>query len=237
MYLERIERYISYYTKSYNLINSISEKNDYSYKLHKKILYISIIDSLSGIIYPNKSPRQSFTKFISGFSNWNYAEYISIPHLSKLLILNPDPKFSVLRKFIFSKIDNWKKGSDIYIDKDLNINEIKKYWPKKISLSEKISGASLDSLKHIHLFYNYRNSLIHSFIALGTDLEVPEHEEPYYWFLTSSNHWDLIYPTEFLNKICKSLIENTETFLKENRIDPIEIIKSGRYWLKQLNKQ
>lgn len=240
MYLERIERFISHFKKQYDLIDSIGDNA--IYKVHKKALYLSLIDGLSGVVYPNKKHRDRFVKFVLCFGEWDHGEYISLPHLFRLLSLNPDPDLESLRKFVFSRFDTWSSGNIMYLDNDVTVPDIKKHWPKRKNYDEPINGIQVDSLKHVHLLYTFRNSLIHEFRPLGTDLEVPEDDAPYYMSLMERPyenkviHWDLIYPTVFFKEICNKIFTNLEAYFKENRIDPIEVIRSGRYWLKELNR-
>ena len=238
MYLKKIERFINYFKNEFNLIESISRSREY--KVHKKALYCSLIDALSGVIYPKKGNRARFVDTILTFGEWKYAEHVSVPHIARLLELNPAPEYSKLRKYIFEKFDEWSEGDLVTLDKDVHIGEVGRLWPKGKEHLEAIDGISLDSLKHVRLLYSYRNSLIHEFRPLGTDAEMPEDENPYYLsisdFEKGYSHWNLIYPTPFFQKICLTIFNNIEPYFKENRIDPIEVVRRGRYWLKGLNK-
>jgi hypothetical protein len=55
-------------------------------------------------------------------------------------------------------------------------------------------------------------------------------------FVVDFSYWNLIYPTPFFQKICTAIFNNIEPYFKENRIDPIEVLRRGRYWLEGLNK-
>ncbi len=243
MYLKRIDRFISYFRKQFDLTNDIGDTP--IYKIHKKALYLSLIDGLSGVIYPNKSSHRSrFVQTVLDFGEWEQAEYVSLPHLARLLALNPDPEFEALRKHVLSQIDTWSSGDLIYLDKDVKANEVGSQWPKGKEHSEPVNEIRLDSLKHVQLLYTFRNSLIHEFRPLGIDLEVPEDDDPYYLSVYDTKedkdmktiHWNLIYPTVFIHNLCKKIIGNLDLYFKENRIDPIEVFSSGKYWLKGLNK-
>jgi hypothetical protein len=238
MYLDKISRFITYFTEQYDLINQIG--NTHKYKIHKKALYCSLIDALSGVVYPTKGNRDRFVSIIIEFGEWIFAERISIPHITRLLELNPAPAYSNLRKYIFGIFEQWRFGELVTLDRDVSIEEVARLWPKGKDNFQPIEGISIDSLKHAHLLYTYRNSLIHDFRPLGSDIEVTEDENPYYLLITGSeneqDHWNLIYPTPFFQKLSNSILNNIETYFKENRIDPIEVIRRGKFWLNGLNK-
>ena len=68
--------------------------------LFKKILYVGILDALSKTVsYPNQKNRERFVSLIRNFSNWKYAEKISLPHLVRLLQKVHSPEFSDLRAY------------------------------------------------------------------------------------------------------------------------------------------
>ncbi len=69
------------------------------------------------------------------------------------------------------------------------------------------------------MLYTYRNTLVHDFRALGPGYNLPEDQAPYYIITRTSSasnnasefHWELVYP--------------------------IEVLRSGRFWLKALNRR
>ena len=239
MYKEKIDRFISYFTQELELIDTIS--NDRKYKVHKKALYLSFIDAFSGVVYPAKSNRKRFVSLVLEFGNWEYSEYISTPHLAKLLKLNPDPKYSKLRKFTFKNYDKWSDGDLIFLNNDLQSKDVEKLWPNGKDYKEPINGIKFESLKHCNLLYSYRNSIIHEFRPFGTDAQFSDDQNPYYFNIMdlddeNRNYWSLIYPTHFFYVLANTILKNVEKYFIENRIDPIEIVMSGNYWLKGLNK-
>ena len=230
------KRFFGYFRKELNLIDDIEGRE---YKIHKKIMYVSMIDTIAGLIYPTFGNKDRFVSLLVNFGSWSESEYVSIPHLARALQLNPSPEFNHLREYVFSEFDKWSQGDLIHINRDIPANIAGTHWPKGKNYNEAVNEVALESLKHAHLLYRYRNALVHSFRPLGSDFEMPEDESPYYLSITvvkKDNYWDLIYPAVFFKKLVTNVFNNAEQHILKNRVNPIEVLRVGRYWLPSLNK-
>ncbi len=215
-------------------------------KTLRKILYVSFIDSLSGLIYPIFSQnRERFTTFVVQFGSWANAEKVNTPHLARALALNPDPSFDKVRTVVLANLNSWGSGELIKIDRDLDAGVIGTHWPQGKRYEQPVDGAPWQHLKHVELLYAYRNALVHGFRPLGHDAEVPEDTEPYYLHTSelspppsaeSDEYWELIYPTAFLRSLARTLLEATREHICKNEIDPVAVLRGGRYWLRELNR-
>ena len=73
---------------------------------------------------------------------------------------------------------------------------------------------------------------------------MPEDEFPYYISThTSPAHsteaefyWELVYPIAFLRRLANTALDSAEAHVRQNHIDPVEVLRTGRYWLRALNK-
>ena len=235
---KQIERFILYFHNKYEIVKETKFKgND---ELFKKILYIGIIDALSKTVFPRKGPRERFVSFLENFSGWKYYDRISLPHLARLLEFTPEPEYSKLREFVFSAYGQWPPGEIISLEKDPEFKEVIKYWPKGQANNECIKGIKLEALKHVHLFYTYRNSLIHELRNLGYGLEeLSLGKEPSYHSMIvedGKDTWQLVYPLGFFENICETCIINLKEYLILNNIDPYNSFKFGSYWKEELNQ-
>jgi len=158
----------------------------------------------------------------------------------KLLEFTPEPEYSKIRNFSFSTYGQWPSGKVIGLDMDPEFEEIIKYWPRGQVNDELIKGVKLLSLKHVYLFYTYRNSLIHELRNLGYGLEeLSLGKEPSYHSMTmedGKDTWQLVYPLGFFENICETCIINLKEYLMLNNIDPYNSFKSGSYWKEELNQ-
>ena len=236
---KQIERFISYFQNKYQIIKeSKFMANDGSFK---KILYIGIIDAFSKTVFPRKGRnKERFVSFLEKFSDWKYCNRISLPHLIKLLEFTPEPEYSKIRKFAFSAYGQWPPGKVIGLEMDPEYKEIKRYWPKGQGNYESIKGVKLESLKHVHLFYTYRNSLVHELrnLAYGIEEVALEKEPSYHGLITEDegNIWQLVYPLGFFENICETCIKNLEKYLTLNDINPYNSFNFGYYWKEELNQ-
>ena len=158
----------------------------------------------------------------------------------RLLDFTPEPEYSKLRKFAFSAYGQWPPGKVIGLDTEPKYGEVKKYWPKGQANNECIKGVKLEALKHVHLFYTYRNSLIHELRNLGYGIEeLSLEKEPSYHSMTmedGKDTWQLVYPLGFFENICEPCLKNLKEYLIINAINPYNSFNFGSYWKEELNQ-
>jgi hypothetical protein len=239
----RQTRFFEFTEENLHRIDSLDSAD---FKTLRKILYVSFIDSLSGLVYPTSSQnRERFTTFVVRFGAWLNAERVNTPHLARALTLNPDPEYDRVRRVVLDNLESWNTGDLVKIDQDLEAGVIGTHWPQGRKHEQPVEGAPWQHLKHVELLYAYRNALVHGFRPLGHDAEVPEDSEPYYLHTAeispppsegSSEYWELIYPTAFLRTLARTLFQATRDHICSNNIDPVAVLRGGRYWLRELNR-
>lgn len=214
-------------------------------KTFKKVLFVSVIDALSKCAYPHKSPGKRFTSFVEKFCDWQDCNRVSLPHLIRFLNVIPDSEFSPLRKHIFSISDKCLGN----IEKDPNLKEIQKLWPKiEYDQNHPLAKIEAESLTHKWLFYKYRNQLVHNLKEPGYGIEREKDTRPFYHIMETIEEmeplsddedgtWELVYPLGFFVNLCRSGLNELKIYCKENRIDPYESHKEsfGTYWIAELN--
>jgi len=239
---EPIERYCKYFSKQIDLVNAVSgEASD----LFRKILFCSILDALSRSIYPRKRPGDRFRSLVKRFGNWADHDRVSLPHLARLLQLIPDPEFEKLRKFALDKLTKRQASwNNVKLDNDPQKNEVLKYWPKIDEYKKPLENINLESLTHIHLLYSHRNFLVHELRTPGYGVEeMNDDGEPFYHDLSTFSHIDappletieLVYPVKFFEKLCLTVLNRLQVYLKENQLNPYDSSKFGSYWIEGLN--
>ena len=239
-----IDRFIGYFREQMILIDGIPKSE--SSKIFKKALYVSVIDTLSKCVFPHRvGNRERFVAFVMRFSKWGEGYNISMPHLAKLLRVNPDPAYEKLRKSIFNAYNSSvvHRSQIVGIDTDPTYEDIKKDWPVQKECRIPIEGVTLESLQHFNLLYAYRNSLVHELREPGYGAEFDEDEKnPYYHSRTiidgdrEKRRIELVYPVNFFRKIVETCISNLDIYLKDNQLDPYDYYKFGTYWIAELNE-
>lgn len=208
--------------------------------IYKKLILVSVLDSLARTIYPQRKNRERFIYFIVNFSDWSDGDRISLPHLVRLLDKSPEPEFSELRKYAHSLYSKWHDGSVPNLAEDPDYNSIRSRWPKDKDLMKLLDNTSIDSLKHYSLLYFYRSCLVHELRKPGygfeSGIDTPHyHSSTDSVFDTDSLRWELVYPTKFFINMCKTCISNAKLYYNENKINPYNYFTFGTYWISELN--
>lgn len=243
-YKEDIDRFTEYFEEEIKRVTKIiiEGEDPPAAKLHKKLIFAAIIDSLSKCIFPKKGNRDRFISFLVEFSEWQDHDRISLPHLFRLLKRNPEPAFSKLRNFTTTKINEWGEGELVELSRDPKISDIKRLWPDEKDYKKPLEGVSIESLQHSHLLYSYRNALVHEFRPLGYGMELKNDDIPIYISMShidgqeEKETWELIYPCGFFEIIIKASLLNMKNYLLNNNINPYASYTFGSYWIEELNK-
>ncbi len=243
-FYDEIERFMSHFREEVHHIWGFKVEKEGREKAYKKVLFFAVIDSLSKCIFPKKGNRDRIVSFVDGFSEWENRTRISLPHLAQLLLKSPEPPFADLREFAYGKLTKWSPGKIIMLNQDPDIKEVAKFWPSEKEHKKPLDGVSIDSLQHIHLFYSYRNYLVHEMREPGYGFEHLQDDEPYYISLThlpkskdegKKETWELVYPVLFLKKLIDTSMKNMKEYLIKNNINPYMSYTFGTYWINELN--
>lgn len=215
--------------------------------LYREVLYVATIDALSKAVMPQReSNRDRFIYFLRRFGRWPDGERVSLPHLTALLRLNPDPAFEGLRKWVFDKYSNLPAlhGELMPISQDPTFEDVKAHWPGSSEHKMPIQGVDLDALTHYRLLYAYRNMLVHELRRPGRGWDFKEGDDPYYHGLTDlgddsrpmSVTVELVYPWKFLHRLGETTLAQVGEYCKANDLSPYESFVFGTYWIRELNR-
>lgn len=215
------------------------KSNDFKFStLYKKIICVGIIDLLSKTVYPNvKYNRTRVKKYINNYAPHCIWNKVSLGHLIRLLELTDSNEFIKIEEYAKNKLGKSNSPAEPrveFIDPDYHI--IKELWPSKI---EKINKIKLTDLKHVNLFYNYRNNLVHELRRPGGLIDDNiNHKVPFYYGLLSDNYeyfWKLVYPLGFFYDICTSALANTKKHYLNTNTNPYKIVGNSDYLIDLLN--
>lgn len=155
---------------------------------------------------------------------------------------NPEPELSELRQFTYAEISKWRQGVVIRLDRDPGDAAIKRLWPKGAEYQELLKEW-LDSLRHVHLLYAYRNFLVHEMRQPGRGMDFDRNDqEPYYHSMThiaegrKSGSWELVYPARFLEQLCTVALKNVRDHYITQQVNPYDAFAFGTYWIEELNR-
>lgn len=240
---KRIQDFDDYLTEK---LKGIDEIKNGDCLLYRKILYVSFLDSLAACIYPNAGNKYRFISLIEIFSHWEDRNRVCMLHLSRFCSLNSEPELERLRERSFSVLKRWQIDADgtatIKASNNPEFDEVRSLWAK--SKSESGLAYQLNDFKLTSLLYRLRNSLVHQFQSQGRELGPVLPDQPFYILHKTvgfddqlvPSHFELVYPSEFLSKLCSSILENVVVYLKCGNINPFPNYYAGDYWLGELNK-
>lgn len=207
---------------------------------YQKLLLAAHIDGFSSLVYPRKSARERYVRFILHFGNWADAERISLVHLAELMRRAPEPEFQKLRDEVKSRMTAFTT-SPMYLSRDPHVSEIVRLWPQDKEFKEPLLGVTIDTLRHASLFYSYRCSLAHELQAPGFQWDALHLDKPYYIKSLDKLKYDwkqrylLVYPLPFFHQMATQCLDSLAVYLKSNEINPYAFRTSGEFWLESLN--
>lgn len=213
-------------------------------RLLKKNILVSIFDAISrATSNSTDGNRERFTGVVAHFGDWPDHSRVSAPHISYLLRHLRSPAFQDARQFIAETIQKNSHGGFVPLSGDPELEVLRKLWPAQIE--QKLVGQlSLSSFSHLNLLYHHRNSLVHELREPGYGMEFHEnHDEPFYHGMTtvgsdnlpSEQTLELVYPLKFFFCLAERVIDNVESYLRKNRIDPYTAYRFGSSWVAELN--
>ena len=218
-----IDKFIAFFRQQRLAIGQIKQL-----PIYRKILYLVQIDALSRAAFPHeKGHKKRVTKFLDECSNWCDKDRVSAVQLELSLKTNgtsSGPLFDLIN----NRITSWIEGTLIKPSHDLNLEEVQSLAYSDLSNSDLSKIA--DEARYVKLFYKYRNALIHEFREppdFGIDSTAPyylgmgDHQS------TEESSWKLVFPVEFLERLCERSIDGLEKYLIENNQDPYESYERG----------
>ncbi|MYL30728.1 hypothetical protein GLW03_12920 [Halobacillus halophilus] len=232
-----IHTYIEAMQERQHSINQL--EGDRFLESHKKTLLFSLIETMGKGVYGNKFPSKAttFEKFILSFCEWEHAERVSIQQLALLLELDESSKFNYMRDKVFKELRELSESSPLPFSHDYTIEQVKSLMPKG---EPKIAGVDFYTLKHVHLLWKNRNTLVHEGrtkdMARRSDLE----EYPHYlhftrWTKNLEVEYEVLkicYPVNFFNSLVDTALVNIRQYLIEKEINPRGNYDFGELWVR-----
>jgi hypothetical protein len=221
---DRTEKYHSYSQDQLTSIKSLENR------LHKKILLVIILDTLSRARYPFvPGVKDRFLKMINEDAMWEHASRVSLYRV--LLSLTPTMG-NALRKLARESVSRWREGTMPGLEVDPLITDIEYL----VSTEEEMK--LLRESTHSSLLYLYRNHLVHEFREPGHGIEMDQRDtSPYYHGLThltarreNNETWELVYPLGFFMQLVLTSLNSLRHYLLKNDLDPYSFYKFGTIW-------
>lgn len=121
--------------------------------------------------------------------------------------------------------------------------EVLSLWPNDSSGVLRIDRTKPEDLHHGSLLYQYRSYLVHEFRVPGNGWDVSGTGAPFYQRFVQAvdrlrpvaERWELVYPLEFIGRLCRDSLANLRELLISEKRNPFEALKDGSFWIPALN--
>lgn len=213
----------------------IEEVLTVEHALHKRILIVTLLDTLAWTRYPEyrygTSNQKRFTKFVEDCVDWPEATRVSLPQLSFLLGQTTGASVQLVEG-VGVRMSAWSelKREPAPIDDPL-VTELRGI------AQGKDDNRLIELCRHSKLLYDLRSTLVHEFRVPGYDLGVfALRVKPFYWMLLQDRQWHLVYPVEFLGDLLRSGLANLRRHFEGNDLDPNEGLSFSPLWTRPRNE-
>lgn len=218
-YLLSVQKFIHHFQEQGKTIGAVTSE------LHKKILYALALDALARAVYEKEGNHRSrLVNLLVEHTKWSDANRISLFQLSLYLRDNERTGFP-----LYQEVERRLDASAPQERKLLNDS------PQRDQLTpyptSKEEQKVLENHSYAHLFYNYRNNLVHEFRAPGYGIDWSDCDtEPFYTSLSSFGERELVFPVLFFASLYAQALTGVESFLITHGVNPHNRFTYGSYW-------
>ncbi|NQU83385.1 MAG: hypothetical protein HQ536_01610 [Parcubacteria group bacterium] len=231
-YKDDIETFFTYIEEALKAIKKINTPDKSNTRVFKKILYCTIVDTLSKCAHPQKTDNgKRFRDFVSEFGNWDERNKVSLPQLKLYLDKQSNECFNFLKNFVEQKINQWEEAlicETKNLEHDPTLKEIIKFCSNRKKQEE------LKFFQHISLLWKYRNFLIHEFREPEGSFEGENDYEIHYYSQTDLNTqeetWELVYPLSFFEKLAETCTNNLKKKFLVEKTSPYDSFAFSSEW-------
>lgn len=238
---QAIDRFCSYFEREIEEISRLvvttndgTEPSAASGPLYRKVLYVTMLDTLAGVRFNRKSypelakqNRERFSRFVLEHCSWPEAKLTSLPFLfEKLKELKIET--GSLGRFVSAKLSHFSTSDGG------SVEAIKMDEPSAALMQHAASEkeeAAISKYEHIALLYRYRNWLVHESREPGHAMEAfADQPAPYYHGYLQRADWFLGYPLAMFKRLALNGLSGFRAYLEANAIDPYSALDKAQRW-------
>lgn len=239
---QAIEQFCSYFSREIGEISRLvvapidenSEPSVASGPLYRKVLYVTMLDTLAGIRFNKKAfpdlfkqNRARFTRFVVDHCSWSEAELVSLPFLLEKLV---EQKLETLPlgRYVSEKVARFSTEDGGTLPAS-DIDEHASLLRGRATCEKE--ETAIQEYQHIALLYRYRNRLVHESRQPGYAMEVfAESAAPYYHGYLGESRWYLGYPLAMFQQLLQNALDDFRSHLVVNSIDPYSLLDNAQRW-------
>lgn len=190
---------------------------------HRKVLYAMAFDPLGRAAYgPTVHSRDRFVRLMRDIVKWPEADKVSLPQLQ--LRLREAKRFRHrLYRETSLRLGTWSRGSPNHLSLSPVLLELHPF-------ADETELVHLRDAQYVHLFYTYRNNLVHEFRepGYGTDWSGTS-KKPFYGS-SVYGPWELVFPVAFIADLYEHALLGLEEHLLREKINPYKQFQFGSLW-------
>jgi hypothetical protein len=220
-----IRHFESYFSEQIGSIEKVGQKSDQDSRLHRKILYSILIDTLSRAAFPSERKHgRRFVQFIDQCSGWQDKNRVSA-QLLKLALEESNLVACPLYKKVSEIIAAWGPGG--WVPRPIN----DPLHAELISLAEGPPEREiLDQWRYTPALYQYRNNLIHEYRSSGYGMQIDEDDDEPSYLSFVNIPWQLEFPVAFFAKLSRMCLGGVVQLLTDDNRDPFLAYDFGSLW-------
>jgi hypothetical protein len=223
-----IQSFITYFIdQAENIKCVVSQRPGSSGKIYQKILYATLLDSLTIAAAPSlaRKNKERFLNLVRGCSDWREAERVSSVQL-KLRLEKKNIRGGTLYSHVANVAGEFSSGAVLIAGHhDPLESEVKAL----VSPNDQTAMKLIEKCRYDSLLYIYRNNLVHEFREPGYGGEFGDDEFPFYHSMLNDSP-QLSFPLEFFRRLCFSCIWGVHDILVRERRDPRKAYGFGSIW-------
>ena len=213
--------------------------DNYDLPHHRRILLLSLLDTLARCAFPKHSNKKRFVCLIDCYSGWEHKDYVSLPQLRYLL--HKTNECQDLKAEVESRIRKWPKHRILRPDEaDPLMGELDQFRQGKCGQS------NIEKARYASLLWKMRNFAVHEFRTPGQGMPLSnDNSTPYYhgcsvmgfqpdsgkpYILPESHSWELYIPPEVVSSLVLSCSDNLKRDFKQKGRNPYDSFNFGSSW-------
>lgn len=205
-----------------------------------EIIAFSILDTLGSLAVSGRERKGGGTRlrmFIEQHGGCPELLNYSVPALLEAIDLAACDQLHELRdhcQILFEQ--HWEPGCMPELNLDLCEDEAERLAGSLGIPIRESPKVDLDQCKHSRMLASKRNAIVHQLVRKGLRSTYRSSSPHYIWCADDEGRnlpgrWDLVYPANFLLKLCRNGQDSTCAYLREKRASPYSILAKSSPWL------
>ena len=211
-----IDRFLSSFESQENDIAAVKSPT------LRKLLYTTALDPLARAAYGNIGHHERLVRLLDELTTWNARGLVSLPQLSLSLTASKRGRFRLARE-VRKRLRQWPPGHVLRISSSPTKAELPGF-------ADATEAKIIEACRYPHLFYKYRNNLVHEFREPGYGSEWSTDKDQAYYTSMINGPWELVFPVGFFLCIFEQAIIGLRGYLITQRINPYSQFEFGSLW-------